>query len=99
MTSSAVLDTVSETALAVSKTVKSVAVGADMLHDFVQHQRYIQLKNLGLAKEFVKEQMITSKMLELDQVLDAAQVYMDADPMRAQRCLKLRDRLEKAWGE
>lgn len=98
MTSSAVLDTVSDTAVAISKTVQSVGVGADMLHDFVQHQRYVQLKSLAIAKEFVKEQTITSKMLELDQVLDAAQVYMNADPVRAQRCELLRVRLETAWG-
>lgn len=99
MTTGAVMDTVTETAVAVSGVVKSVGVGAAMLHDFVQDQRATQLKMLSINKEFRKDQVLHTKMVEIDQIMEGAQHYMDESPERAQRCQAIMARLEKAWGE
>lgn len=103
LAAASLLTTVSQTAGTVNDLLSTVSTGAKMLNDFAEDARQKQKINLAVTQVGYEETLLSTRMVEIDQVLQQAEDYMGQDAEKRKRCeqihTKLTEALKKAKGE
>lgn len=91
LTGAALLNTVSETANAVTNIVQSVSTGAQMINDFATDAREKQLINIKLSKVGYVETLQATKAQEIDEARQKLLDYVGNDSAKADRIQMIMD--------
>ena len=96
LAATSVLTTVAETANTVTNLVTSIGTGAKMINDFASNARANQLMNIKASAVGYEENLIATKMLEIDEVQQRLVDYIGNDPAKAARLDLIRTALKAA---